>query len=78
MLLDRGASISAGDDLGMTPLHFAVEYNQFEVARLLLERGADVNAVDKSGKTPSWFTKNRKMLDLLSEYGADTTSIDLE
>lgn len=37
-LLDAGASMQMKDDLGRTPLVFAVQRDQSEVARLLLER----------------------------------------
>jgi hypothetical protein len=73
MLLERGAVIDARDaNVGRTSLHMAVEGSKILVARLLLTHGADVNARDKSGETPSQCTRQREMLELLSEYGSES------
>jgi 26S proteasome non-ATPase regulatory subunit 10 len=72
MLLERGAVIDARDDDGETSLHMAVEAGRIQVAQLLLKHGADVNARDKSGKTPSQHTTQQDILELLSEYGAES------
>ena len=73
-LLDRGADISARHDLDWTPLHFAVRMNvqDIQIVRLLLEHGADVNARDGSGHTPFQCTGKQEILELLSEYGAES------
>lgn len=52
LLLEKGANVNAVDNLGMTPLHFALKYDQEELVGLLLKKGANVNAVDKKGRTP--------------------------
>jgi hypothetical protein len=72
MLLERGAVIDTRDKDDRTSLHEAVGWGAIQVARLLLEHGADVNARDKSGKTPSQYTTQQDILELLSEYGADS------
>jgi ankyrin repeat protein len=72
MLLERGAVIDARDDDGETSLHMAVGAGRIQVAQLLLKHGADVNARDKSGKTPSQYTTQQDILELLSEYGAES------
>jgi ankyrin repeat protein len=72
MLLERGAVIDARDDDGRTSLSMAVERGKIEVARLLLEHSADVNARDELGKTPSQYTDQQEILQLLSEYGAES------
>ena len=51
-LLNKGATISAQDISGATPLHEAIRYGNIEIARLLLNAGANVNAQDNMGKTP--------------------------
>ena len=72
MLLERGAMIDARDKRGRTSLHEAVEGGDIQFVRLLLEHGADVNARDESGETPSHYTIQKEILELLSEYGAES------
>jgi cytohesin len=72
MLLERGAVIDARDSRGRTSLHRAVGEGKIRFARLLLEHGADANAQDKSGETPSQYTMQQEILELLSEYGAES------
>jgi ankyrin repeat protein len=77
MLLERGAVIDARDNDGRTSLHMAVKEGKIEVARLLLKHGADVNAHDESGETPSQYTTQQEILELLSEYGAESVKYPL-
>jgi ankyrin repeat protein len=67
--------IDARDDDGRTSLaslRMAVQRGKNEVARLFLEHSADVNARDELGKTPSQYTDQQEILQLLSEYGAES------
>jgi ankyrin repeat protein len=77
MLIKRGAKINFHNtSTGNTPLHLAVERENIQTVQLLLEHGADVNARDKYERTPSQLTKQREIVELLSQYGAkyvDTT-----
>ena len=75
-LLDRGADISACARLvtDWTPLHFAVSVGDIQIVRVLLEHGADVNARDCLGDTPSQCTRQQEILELLSEYGAESVT----
>ncbi|WP_139452941.1 ankyrin repeat domain-containing protein [Campylobacter armoricus] len=43
VLLENNALIDYKNSFGKTPLFYAVEYNNYNVAKLLLENGADVN-----------------------------------
>ena len=51
-----GVDVSAADQDGQTPLHFAVQNGQEAVARLLIERGADVAATNQYGQVLLRFT----------------------
>lgn len=71
--LDAGADVNESDGLA-TPLHYAVNRQHFDAAKLLVERGADVNAVSKLGGAPlmAAVTKNRiEFITLLLAHGAD-------
>ena len=57
LLLEYGAEVNARDDIGWTPLHYALVKGSkrpgFQTANMLLERGADVNAATAAvGWTP--------------------------
>ncbi|KAF5572251.1 ankyrin repeat domain-containing protein [Fusarium pseudoanthophilum] len=53
LLLEHKADVNTRDKTGMTPLHFATRYGQFEIAKLILQTGcADVNLPDLAGWTP--------------------------
>ena len=47
LLLDKGASINAANDHGITPLHGAAYKGANKVMQLLVDRGADLAAKDK-------------------------------
>lgn len=52
-MLDAEPSLlEATNDMGKTPLHYAVTYGQRDVAAALLERGAKVHAACVTGMTP--------------------------
>jgi ankyrin repeat protein len=77
-LVDLGHSVNAFDELGFTPLHYAVWKDQFDAAMFLIKAGADVNASDSRciGNTPLREVAGScslKMATLLVESGADPT-----
>ncbi|MCR2062989.1 ankyrin repeat domain-containing protein, partial [Campylobacter helveticus] len=43
-LIQKGANVNHANAFGKTPLFYALEFNQDEVAKLLIEKGANVNA----------------------------------
>ena len=51
-LCDFREDIDAQDCFGLTPLHYAVEYDQIDLARRLIMFGAKTNLQDIYGDTP--------------------------
>jgi ankyrin repeat protein len=77
MLLDRGAAMDVRPQLGSghTPLTAMIMLGRVQIVRLLLEYGEDVNECGGLGKSPSqWESlhKQQEILELLSEYGAES------
>jgi ankyrin repeat protein len=77
-LVAEGRDINAFDSLGMTPLHYAVKAEHFEVAQFLIEHGANVNAHHEPtiSNTPLGdvaATCSLRMARLLVDAGADPT-----
>ncbi|SRR5579883_372199 len=77
-LLNQGCPVNAFDELGKTPLHYAVLGEHFAVIESLLRFGADVNAHDERviGNTPlgeAASTCSLRMAQFLAEAGADPT-----
>jgi hypothetical protein len=46
--------VAVRDDAGFTPLHFAAQQGQAEVAKMLIDSGAPLEARNKFGNTPLW------------------------
>ena len=78
-LLNSGCPVNAFDELGKTPLHYAVLGEHFIVVDCLLCRGANVNAQDERviGDTPlgeAASTCSPRMARRLVEAGANPTA----
>ena len=58
------ASVSAVDDYGWTPLHFAASSGKSFFAYLLLQANASPTAVNKDGRTPAQYAKQQGHGDL--------------
>jgi hypothetical protein len=73
-LVEAGQDLEARNEIGTTPLIFAVFSDNLEGARILLEHGADPNA-RREGPGPSgsalFSAGDRAMIDLLLSHGAD-------
>lgn len=68
--------LNAFDELGRTPLHYAVEGEHYRAAEWLIQQGANVNAHDEAtiGEAPLSLAVRRdypQMVELLLAHGAD-------
>jgi ankyrin repeat protein len=75
-LIRGGADVNLQDKNGYTPLHFAAQEQEVEIARLLLDHGASINAQDRHGNTPLStavfnYSGDGSVIQLLRERGAD-------
>jgi hypothetical protein len=69
----RGAPVHLADKTGFTPLHMAVNNNNFEAIMVLLNCGVDINATTTSGLTPLYLARAKGATEatkLLEEQGA--------
>ena len=79
LLIEKGADVNAGAKKGMTPLTWAVYWDQKEKAELLISKGANVNAKDDDGKTALHVAANwgkTEFVRLLISKGADVNAKD--
>jgi ankyrin repeat protein len=79
LLIAKGADVNARARKGMTPLSWAVYWDQKDKMALLISKGAEVNAKDDDGKTALHIAANWGKVDiaaLLIAKGADVNARD--
>ena len=77
--MDEGADIEARNEYGKMPLHFAAEFSNARVVRVLIDLGADVNALSENGSTALHFATKRCNVEIvrtLLAAGADANAIN--
>lgn len=77
---DIATILNSQDDNGRTIMHFVVENNEIEIAKLLLENGASLAVENRFCQEPLWVAvfkfnsdKDFLMIKLLLKHGADPT-----
>ena len=83
--LNRGADVSATDEYGWTPLHFAAIYRYVDIVSLLLEIGADANARDEIGWDPLLYVisdahdakSDPEIVAMLLDHGAEVNAVNM-
>jgi ankyrin repeat protein len=73
-LIGSGADVNSPQLDGTTALHWAVNQDNLEIARLLIEAGADPSAANRTGTTPmrlATINGSASMIGLLLDAGVD-------
>ena len=79
-LLDQHADVNVPTADGTTALHWAVHWNDSEMADLLIRAGANVNVANRYGATPLWLASERGYADMvgtLLKAGVDPSTLAL-
>lgn len=74
LLAQKNVDVNAAQPDGATALHWAVHWDNFEMADLLIQAGANLNAANDNGATPLWLASsngNPAMVEKLLQAGAD-------
>lgn len=72
LLTEKGADVNLQSDEQISPLHWAVEFDNEEIVEYLLSKGADINSRDHYYETPlHWaaWTGHHKSASILLAYG---------
>jgi len=75
-LILNGDEVNAQDVNGWSPLHFAAQEGDLEVAKILLNAGATIDLKDSNGNSPLWVAamnshQSEKVITLLLNNDAD-------
>lgn len=74
LLVENGADVNLQSDERISPLHWAVEFDNEEIVEYLLSKGADINSRDHSYETPlHWaaWTGHHKAARRLLAFGGN-------
>jgi ankyrin repeat protein len=77
-LLENGADVNLGNDLGYTPLMASSRQGYIKIVDLLIKYGANINQLDKEGFSAlvfaAGYSENSKVTSTLIKNGADINS----
>jgi ankyrin repeat protein len=69
-LLKAGAKVSAMNNYGWTPLHYAARFDNLMAAEILIMEGAKISERDGNFKAPLDYAQSAAMIKLLTSNGA--------
>lgn len=77
LINETDINLNQADRNGYTPLHFAVQENNYSVVEALVRKNAVIDPIDKFGNTPLYKCVTEKVniniTNVLLEYGANVT-----
>jgi ankyrin repeat protein len=59
LLVEKGADVNAANDIGMTPMHYAVQRGVDKIIEYLASKGARFDAKNKQGRSPADLARGR-------------------
>jgi ankyrin repeat protein len=59
VLVEKGADVNAANDLGMTPMHYAVQRGADRIVEYLASKGARFDTKNKQGRSPADLARGR-------------------
>ena len=71
VILQKGVGVNECNNIGWTPLHFAIYGNSTDACRVLLQQGASTKIKDKRAQTPLDYIplwENEEAIRLLEQY----------
>ncbi|MBF9144112.1 ankyrin repeat domain-containing protein [Hymenobacter properus] len=71
-LISAGADLNELDELGHSPLHWAVFGGYYDIVECLLKAGANPNVFSRDGVTPKWRAQDFGLTEievLLTQHG---------
>jgi uncharacterized protein len=78
LLIEKGALVNVKAKKGMTPLSWAVYWDQKEKMTLLIEKGADINAVDDDGKSALHIAANWGKMEIARLLISKGASVNIQ
>ena len=69
MLIKQGADLDLRNDKGETALHFAVNFGQIGLAKVLIEAGADKTVANADGNTVLTIAQQKGMSEMVEMLG---------
>jgi len=79
LLINQGADLNELDELGNSPLHWAVRGGYYDIVKILLEAGANPNILSTNGFSPKWSAMDWGLVEiteLLNSYGGKVITND--
>ena len=71
-LVEKGADVNAANDLGMTPMHYAVQRGNERLIEYLASKGGRFDLKNKQGRTPAELARGRTAALISKLTGAIT------
>ena len=73
LLVEKGADVNDANEIGMTPMHYAVQRGTDRIIEYLASKGAKFDTKNKQGRTPADLARGRTAVLVSKLTGGATT-----